>query len=165
MPPSLKAFSLTLSPPVASFCHLCPHPLLSPPSIPVTFQSPLLPCCFQPSSPVLSASPPLPIGLLAKLRLSLRLPSRCASSQLPPRPPVSLPVTWPTYHSSFSSFFLFYRQLIISVCPDIPEEDIHTKKHTPVSLCNQRWPVHSKRRWSSLTSQLYQMVWMLQVQR
>lgn len=136
MPSSLKASSLTLSPPVASFCHLCPHPLLSPPSIPVTFQSPLLPCCFQPSSPVLSASPPLPIGLLAKPRLSLRLPSRCASSPLPPRPPVSLPVTWPTYLSSFSSFLLFYRQLIKSVCPDIPEEDtgMYTKTHTCQSV-------------------------------
>lgn len=132
-------------PPVASFCHLCPHPLLSPPSIPVTFQSPLLPCCFQPSSPVLSASPPLPIGLLAKPRLSLHLPSRSASSQLPPWPPVSLPVTWPTYLSSFSSFLLFYRQLIRSVCPDIPEEDtdMHTKTHTcqsvqPAVTCPQQ---------------------------
>lgn len=98
-PSSSVSSPLAASPPVAPFCHFLPpspsSTLVNPPSIPVTFPSPLLPYCFHPSSPSLSASAHLPPATLGNPPcLSLHLPSDLSyfsPSPSPPPPPVNLP--------------------------------------------------------------------------
>lgn len=139
LPSSLKTcFSLMPSPPVASFCHFCPHPLLSPQVFLSPFSLLSFHAAFNPQVPFcqpLLYFQYVCLQMRGKLWLSLHLPSHGASSQLPPRPPVNLPVTWPTYISSFSIFLLFYGQLISQcVWTSLKKTQKYTQ-NTHLSVC------------------------------